>query len=181
MSNSLQHNPQQNMNDIKLQINVILWHILVAKIFAGWDFEEYYVNFYEDWKFSDENFFKCLNYMDEIFSWDNYNYRYKSFEWRSDEILGFIENDEVPRLLVESMRGDIVHIIWKSDKDFPDLLDIHPYDKDFPEDKVVIVKNWINDYIKKEINKLKKLIWSPEISQIRSELIERLKKARILS
>lgn len=180
MSNSTKHNPQQDMSNIKSRINVILWHILVAKIFVGWDFEEYYVNFYKDWKFLLEDFLKCINYMDKIFSWDNYNYRYELFDWKSDEILSFIEKDEIPRSLVDSMRYDMAYIIWKIE--WWEIV-AYPWDGYFLYNKewVITVKKWIKKYLSLELNKLRQLIWSPEISQIRSELIKRLQKAKILS
>lgn len=169
-------------NELKQNINVILWHILVSKIFLYWLFEEYFVNFFINWEFSLDDYLKSIRYLEEVLAWDNFVDRYSDFERKAEEIIASIKKKEwLLDSLLESFTYNLPYIIWKKDEHW--IIEWFPYDRKFLDNKqwIQVVKNWINQYIDSEINKLKQLIRTPEVVKIRSNLIEWLRKLQILS
>lgn len=168
--------------EIKHEINVILWHILVSKIFLYWFFEEYYINFIRDWEFSEKEYLRSIKYTEEILSWDNFTDRYSGFEQKADEILVSLEREEnLLWSLLESITFNLPYIIGRKEEHW--IIENDISDMDFFYDKkwIIVVQNWIKNYISSEINKLKQLIWVPEVKKIRSDLIEWLRTLEILT
>lgn len=90
--------------DIDFQLKVIVWHILIAKIFSQTSFEKFYVNFFDGEKFSLNKFIEIISDLDLKLNWDNFLVKYNNFDnidwW--EELL-WENNSEVLQSLNDSI------------------------------------------------------------------------------
>lgn len=164
-------------NNIDFKAKVLIWHLLIAKVFLDIYFEKYYINFIKDAKFDEKKFLSCVWYIDLMLNWENYTDRYCLFEENQDLIIDVIKNKEIiPLSLRQSIISDLNNIIWEKDENW--LLISAPYSLDFlkNEENNKIVKNWINDFFENEFKNLKKVLTSMEIDSIKNWFLARIKE-----
>lgn len=158
-----------NSKNLELKAKVLIWHILIAKVFLLDYFQEYYSNFYSNYEFDSGVFLKSVQYIDNMFMWDNYAVKYSNFDTNQDSLQETKLNS-----LKDSFVWDIIYIIWKKDEDWNLVLD--PYDLKFLDNPIwiSIVKNWIKDFLEEETQKLKELLSQEEVGKLKDGFLWRV-------
>lgn len=164
-------------NNIEFKAKVIIWHILIAKVFLDTYFEKYYINFLKEWNFDSENFLKSIWYIDIMLYWDNYTDRYSLFESMENSIDELLtgSHSQISLSLRDSIIWDIIYIIGKKDTEWN--LVLQPYDLEILENDflIEIVKKWIFTFLEVQLFKLKDILSDSEIQWIKNNFLERIK------